>query len=70
MRIAFVEGGRAGMLGGTERVREKAEVRVGRRGRRRWERSIVDCCEEGCRWGGRGGCWVCRYALLGRYEGR
>ncbi len=34
VRMARVEGGRAGMLGGTERVRVRADARVGRRGRR------------------------------------
>ncbi len=47
VRIALVEGGRAGMLGGTEsvRVRARADGRVGRRGRRRWVRCMVGCCE-------------------------
>ena len=35
VRIALVEGGRAGMLGGTESVRVKADMREGRNERRR-----------------------------------
>ena len=43
VRIALVEGGRAGMLEGTESVRVKADMEVGRREMRRWERSILAC---------------------------
>lgn len=35
VRIAVVEGGRAGMLGGTERVRVVADMKVGRRERKK-----------------------------------
>lgn len=46
VRIALVEGGRAGMWGGTEsvRVRARADGRVGRRLRRRWVMCMVGCC--------------------------
>ena len=43
MRIALVEGGRAGMWGGTESVRVAADMRVGRRDTRRCGRSILGC---------------------------
>lgn len=41
VRIARVEGGRAGIWGGTERVRVMAVVRAGRRRGRRWGRCMV-----------------------------
>lgn len=43
VRMALVEGGRAGMLGGTERVRVRvvADMKAGRRERMRCERSIL-----------------------------
>ena len=47
VRMARVEGRRAGMWGGTERVRVKADVSIGRRGRRRGER-MVEQCMLGC----------------------
>lgn len=42
-----MEGGRAGMLGGTESVRVAAEMKVGRRETRRYKRSILNSCVEG-----------------------
>lgn len=47
VRIARVEGGRAGMWGGTERVSVKADIRVGRRGRRR--KKVEGCMLERAR---------------------
>ena len=38
-----MKGGRVGMLEGTKRVRVKADVRVGRREMRRWERNMLVC---------------------------
>ncbi len=61
VRIALVEGGRAGMWGGMESVRVRADGRVGRRARRRWVRCMVGCWEMAMWKGGLCSCYYMNF---------